>query len=77
MQRDDSHDDTRLPIKLDSTSNGEYVPIPLNRAERGANRLALDAADAAARRTGQSRRQFLLSSCGAATTLRRVSLACV
>ncbi len=69
MQSDDSHGDTRLPIKLDSTSNGEYVPIPLSRAEQATNRLALDTADAAARRTGQSRRQFLLSSCGAATTL--------
>jgi hypothetical protein len=30
----------RLPIKLDSTSNGEFVPVPLSAANRAANRLA-------------------------------------
>ena len=30
----------RLPIKLDSTSNGEFVPVPLWPANRAANRLA-------------------------------------
>ena len=30
----------RLPIKLDSTSNGEFVPIPLDATNRRANRLA-------------------------------------
>ena len=62
-------DGTRLPIKLDSTSNGEYVPIPLNLTERRANRLALEQADSAARRIGKDRRNFLKSSCGAAATL--------
>jgi predicted TIM-barrel fold metal-dependent hydrolase len=66
MSRDDQ---TRLPIKLDSTSNGEYIPIQLNHKEQAANRLALERADTAARRTGKSRRQFLNSSCGAAVTL--------
>jgi len=28
----------RLPIKLDSTSNGEFVPVPLSSANRAANR---------------------------------------
>jgi len=60
---------TRLPIKLDSTSNGEFVPVPLAPVHREANRSALQAAQEAARRTGQGRRQFLLSSCGAASTL--------
>jgi uncharacterized protein len=60
---------SRLPIKLDSTSNGEFVPVPLEPVHREANRSALQAAQAAARRTGQGRRQFLLSSCGAASTL--------
>jgi hypothetical protein len=60
---------TALPIKLDSTSNGEFVPIPLTRIEQAANRLALEQADAAARYSGQNRRQFLASSCGAAATL--------
>ncbi len=62
-------DDTRLPIKLDSTSNGEFVPIPLKPAEHKANHLALQQADQAARRTGRKRREFLASSCGAAATL--------
>jgi len=30
----------RLPIKLDSTSNGEFAPIPIDAANRRANRLA-------------------------------------
>ena len=47
-------DGRRLPIKLDSTSNGEFVPVPLSRANRHANHLAQEAADAnaAAGRTG-------------------------
>jgi predicted TIM-barrel fold metal-dependent hydrolase len=59
----------RLPIKLDSTSNGEFAPIPLTPAERNARRFALEQASEAARRTGRSRREFLASSCGAAATL--------
>lgn len=62
-------DGTRLPIKLDSTSNGEFVPVPLTPVHHEANRSALQAAQEAARRTGQGRRQFLLSSCGTASTL--------
>ena len=59
----------RLPIKVDTTSNGEFVPIPLTKVNREANRLALRQATENARATGRSRRGFLLSSCGAATTL--------
>src|SRR5688500_18178448 len=59
----------RLPIKLDTTSNGEFVPVPLSPANRKANALAHEAATQNARRLGLSRRQFLLSSCGAASTL--------
>jgi len=66
---DDRPLDTRLPIKLDSTSNGEFIPIPLTSVEHKANRFALQQADAAARRTGRNRREFLASSCGAAATL--------
>ena len=40
---------TRLPIKLDSTSNGEYVPLPLAPANLAANRLAHEYATANAR----------------------------
>ncbi len=59
----------RLPIKLDSTSNGEFMPVPLSSANRAANRLAHEEATRNAKRLGLSRRQFLISSCGAASTL--------
>ena len=62
-------DGQRLPIKLDTTSNGEFEPVPLSPANRLANRLAQEAATANARRAGVSRREFLVSSCGAASTL--------
>ena len=66
--RHDPHG-TRLPVKLDSTSNGEFAPIPLEPVHLEANRRALECADANARRTGVGRREFLVSACGAATTL--------
>ena len=62
-------DGLRLPIKLDSTSNGEFVPVPLEPVHHHARRLALENATAHARRVGRTRRDFLVSSCGAATTL--------
>ena len=62
-------DGLRLPIKVDSTSNGEFEPVPLEAIHHHAKRLAMDAATRNARRLGQSRRDFLVSSCGAATTL--------
>ena len=59
----------RLPIKLDSTSNGEFAPIPLDARQKEANRRArLEAADNA-KRLGMGRRAFLVSACGAASTL--------
>jgi hypothetical protein len=60
---------TRLPVKLDSTSNGEFAPIPLGPAERLANRLAHEAAGTHARRAGMDRRSFLVSAAGTASTL--------
>ena len=62
-------DGIRLPIKLDSTSNGEYEPIPLDAGARHANELAQVAAGVNAKRLRRSRRDFLVSSCGAASTL--------
>jgi len=62
-------DGTRLPIKLDSTSNGEYEPIPLDLGAELANRMAHEAAGENAKRTGRTRRDFLVSSCGVASTL--------
>src|SRR5687767_1265691 len=60
---------TRLPIKLDTTSNGEFAPVPLSPANRLANQLAHEAATRNAKRLGVSRRDFLVSACGAASTL--------
>ncbi len=59
----------RLPIKLDSTSNGEFTPIPLDSTNRRANLLAQDWASAHAERRGVGRRSFMVSACGAASTL--------
>jgi hypothetical protein len=62
-------DGSALPIKIDSTSNGEYRPIPLSETLRRANALAAARITENARRTGTSRRRFLAGLCGAATTL--------
>ena len=67
--RRDHDDDPGLPIPFGPVSNGEYDPPPLSALEREAQRRALAACDANARRLGVSRRTFLLSLCGAATTL--------
>jgi len=62
-------DGTRLPVKLDSTSNGEYAPIPLEPVHREAKAKSLASAGANAKRLGLSRRDFLVSAGGVATTL--------
>ena len=62
-------DGTRLPIKLDTATNGEFAPIPLAAVHHRARRLAFDAAVANARRLNLTRRSFLVSACGAATAL--------
>ena len=62
-------DGGRLPIKLDSTSNGEFAPLPLDAVNREANRVARWRAAAAAKRLGLARRDFMISLCGAASTL--------
>src|SRR3954469_24255960 len=66
--RNDPHG-TRLPVKLDSTTNGEFAPIPLEPVHGHARSLALAHADANARRCARGRRAFLVSACGVATTL--------
>ena len=59
----------RLPIKLDSTSNGAFVPIPLDATNRRANQLAQRSASENAKRRGVDRRAFMVSACGAASAL--------
>ncbi len=43
-------DGKRLPIKLDATSNGEFVPVPLDEVNRCANGVAQRWASENARR---------------------------
>lgn len=62
-------DGTRLPVKIDTATNGEFAPIALPPAIQAAVREAHGAATANARRLGVPRRAFLTSACGAATTL--------
>ena len=69
MRHGHDPDGERLPIKVDSTSNGEFVPIPLTARQREANRLARQQTAENARRVGMGRRAFLVSACGAASTL--------
>jgi hypothetical protein len=69
MRFQNDPDGTRLPIKLDSASNGEFEPVPLPAHLAAANREALRVADWNARRRGTTRRGFLVSLCGAATVL--------
>ena len=65
----------RLPIKLDSTSNAEYEPIPLEPRNEHANVLAQQAATDNARRVGLPRREFLISAAGAASSLLAINSA--
>src|SRR5262245_58315134 len=58
-----------LPVKVDSTSNGEFRPVPLTKHVARANREAELTITEHAKRVGLGRRAFLQSLCGAATTL--------
>jgi predicted TIM-barrel fold metal-dependent hydrolase len=58
-----------LPIKFDSTSNGEFSPPQLSRREDHINQSAADFIDQQSRYLNIKRRDFLLSSCAAASTL--------
>src|SRR5262245_728388 len=62
-------DGKRLPIKLDSTTNGEFAPIPLQPVHHEARHRGLETATANAKRLKLGRRSFLVSACGAATAL--------
>ena len=47
-------DGRRLPIKLDTTTNGEFAPIPLEPIQRHARALAIERAARNAKRTAQA-----------------------
>ena len=59
----------RLPVRMDSTSNGEFAPVPLDPVAQAARRAALEDATVSARRLGLTRRAYLVGACGAAATL--------
>src|SRR5262249_10539177 len=59
----------RLPIKLDTTSNGEFAPVPLWAANGAGTGWGRGAASHNAKRLGVGRREFLVSACGAASAL--------
>ena len=63
-----NHDSKGLPIKIDSASNGEFLPLAVPDHLRKAQDIAASAITDGARQGGQSRRTFLASLCGAATT---------
>ena len=65
----------RLPVKLDSTSNAEYEPIPLERHNRQANELAQAAVTRTSKHLAMARRDFLVTAAGAATTLLAINRA--
>lgn len=63
----------RLPIKIDTTSNGEMLPRPLSAVSEHGNALAQERADCAVKKLGVSRRNFMISSAGAASTLMAIN----
>lgn len=62
MSTDFDPEGAKLPIKLDSTSNGEFAPIPLDPTLRRGNELGSEQATTMARRLGLGRREFLVSA---------------
>ena len=69
MTKEHDNGEISLPIKLDSTSNGEFAPIQLEAPQNLANQLAHKKTTSDSRKLNQSRRNFLKSSCGIASTL--------
>jgi predicted TIM-barrel fold metal-dependent hydrolase len=59
----------RLPVKIDTTSNGEFAPIPLQTFEELALAAAQRAAGENAARRGESRRDYMVSASAVASTL--------
>ena len=68
MRDDFDPDGRRLPITIDTTTNGEFYPQPLTPEQTGAVALAHERVDRAAKRVGLGRRQFLTSAAGFAVT---------
>ncbi len=69
MRKSEREPAPALPIKLDSTTNGEYWPRPATPALAAARERAWSAVDEHARALRWTRREYLTSACGAATVL--------
>ncbi|MCM8557747.1 amidohydrolase family protein [Sphingomicrobium sediminis] len=69
MKHDLDPDGTRLPIRYDTTTNGEFSPLPADARQRAINEAAQAMAGEHARRLGLGRRAFLTSTMGAASVL--------
>ena len=69
MRYENDPEGRRLPVKLDTATNGEFAPIPLEAVHFHARRLASEEAARNAKRLGIDRRSFLVSACGVASTL--------
>lgn len=67
MKKSAPDESLRLPVKLDSTSNGEYWPQEPDAGLREVQRSAMESAIKTADKLGISRREYLASTCGAAT----------
>ena len=59
----------RLPIKIDSTTNGETLPLPVKPRHIAVVETAQNAATQAAKSLSMGRRNFMTSAVGVATTL--------
>jgi hypothetical protein len=68
-KKSDPEGDLRLPIKLDSSSNGEYWPLAPDPKLEHVIASAHWSATANARKLGLTRREYLASACGAAAVL--------
>ena len=62
-------DGERLPIKIDATTNGEFAPVALEAYQEQAIAHAHACVTENARRRDVGRREFMISTCGAATAL--------
>ncbi len=67
MKESAREENLRLPVKLDTATNGEYWPKPLSSEIQQVNRWSMEAAERNARLVGISRRDYLRTTCGAAT----------
>ncbi|MGA9521652.1 MAG: amidohydrolase family protein [Myxococcaceae bacterium] len=78
MKKSAREEPLRLPVKIDTTTNGEFWPRPLPPQLQRLKRSAMKAAGENARLLGVSRRDYLRTTCGAATVFLALNqLGCV